>query len=396
MALATCLFCVNVGCVLPRDGMLDQPLPDSDDAAAAGGFDAAPGDGGAASSGEGGAANPGTGDEPGPVDYGFRLPITLTTAAVATPSAYSVRVVFDHAALVAAGKSLPSGDDVRVFRKSSSGMSQLHRVLGFHTDWNRATTAIWFRTTDAMGTNQNQTGYFVYYGHAAAGSPPADPGAVFEVFDDFDDETLDPMWTLSMVGDALASVTESEGKLRLKGQSADIWGAADDFVFLQVPIDGGFVADSCILAAGGQIADWSKLGGVMVRQSLDPGSRNRLVAPLAGVAVAPGQTTSVRSMFKGTTVEVVSANATSFPEHVRLIRTADRTQVFHSDQGSVYTELGSLTTFELTDPIHVGVPFANLGAGNGWVDVDWFRVRKFTEDPGVVLGAEQPGPFTIP
>ena len=47
-------------------------------------------------------------------NYSLRKKITLSAGSSTVPGGYSVSVTFDHASLVSGGKSLASGDDIRI------------------------------------------------------------------------------------------------------------------------------------------------------------------------------------------------------------------------------------------------------------------------------------------
>ena len=60
-------------------------------------------------------------------NYAYREKITVTAGSAAVPSAYSVSVTFDHAALVSAGNSQGDGDDVRLLYLTGSTWTELDR-----------------------------------------------------------------------------------------------------------------------------------------------------------------------------------------------------------------------------------------------------------------------------
>ncbi len=125
--------------------------------------------------------------------YTNRLPLTITNNASGTlPSGYSVVVSLDTQSLVAAGKLLASGDDLRVVRTVGTTHSELdRRLVGMGT----AQTRIWFKTTAQVATTDGS--YFLYYGNPAAGAPPAawvdgmsSTSKVYLAADDFEDDAI--------------------------------------------------------------------------------------------------------------------------------------------------------------------------------------------------------------
>ena len=83
-------------------------------------------------------------------NYAYRKKITITAGSADIPADYSVSVTLDHAALVSAGKSLASGDDLRVAHWDGSSWTELDRVLEPLSAWNDASTQIWFALVDPI------------------------------------------------------------------------------------------------------------------------------------------------------------------------------------------------------------------------------------------------------
>jgi len=119
-------------------------------------------------------------------DWDYRRQITVT-AADAVAAGYAVGLTFNHAALVVAGKSLASGNDVRVRYLNGTEMVELDRVLDqtcvlsipATPCWNRANTTIWFRLPAAFVSGASSTNYYLYYGNLNALAPPANGDNVF-------------------------------------------------------------------------------------------------------------------------------------------------------------------------------------------------------------------------
>jgi hypothetical protein len=112
----------------------------------------------------------------------YRQPINVTAGANGTPGAYAVSISFDHASLVTAGQSLPTGDDIAII--GGDGV-ELDRVLDTGGGWNTATTTLWFQVAPALDANAT-TQYWLYYGNPAATMPPANASNVFLLADSFE------------------------------------------------------------------------------------------------------------------------------------------------------------------------------------------------------------------
>jgi len=122
------------------------------------------------------------------LSYGYRQQLTVTNNNSSILSAgYSVCVSLDHSSLFEAGKSLASGNDVRIVYWNGSTDVELDRIN--ESSWNSSgtETRIWFRTQADIAESGNDNNYFVYYGKITAGSPPADRKKIYEFFDDFSD-----------------------------------------------------------------------------------------------------------------------------------------------------------------------------------------------------------------
>ena len=128
--------------------------------------------------------------------YNYRMMVTIPAGTTALPTDYAVSVVFNHSAQVTAGRSLASGNDVRVVRWTGSGWVELDRVLDPDTTWNTTTSRIWFDTAQSIAANASNTDYYIYYNNPAAGTPPQTGENVFLLYDDFSGSNLNTSrWT---------------------------------------------------------------------------------------------------------------------------------------------------------------------------------------------------------
>jgi type II secretory pathway pseudopilin PulG len=116
-------------------------------------------------------------------DYDYRVPITVR-AQNAVGAGYAVAVQLNHASLVAAGKSLASGDDVRVRYWNGSAYSELDRVLDPTSAWNTSSTTLWFALQAPIAAGATDANYFLYYGNLADSNPPAFGPNVFLDYQD--------------------------------------------------------------------------------------------------------------------------------------------------------------------------------------------------------------------
>jgi hypothetical protein len=116
-------------------------------------------------------------------NYDYREQITVR-ALNAVAAGYAVALIFNHAALVASGKSLANGDDVRVRYWNGTAFVELDRVLDPTSAWNTVTTRLWFRLQAAIAATVADSNYYLYYGNLADASPPAYGPNVFLDYQD--------------------------------------------------------------------------------------------------------------------------------------------------------------------------------------------------------------------
>lgn len=130
--------------------------------------------------------------------YRYRKKIKFGTSHSALPQGYTASISLNT--LTSAGKvQLSSGNDVRVYYQPSFGTAvELDRI---GDTWNAAGTNIEFRLQAALAANLDEpadAAYYVYYGDASAGSPPAAEMNVYYFADFFgrsDSSTVDGGWT---------------------------------------------------------------------------------------------------------------------------------------------------------------------------------------------------------
>ncbi|HXR06344.1 MAG TPA: beta-galactosidase GalA, partial [Candidatus Acidoferrum sp.] len=132
------------------------------------------------------------------------------------------------------------------------------------------------------------------------------------------------------------SATYCSGQFTVTGSGADIWGTGDafQFVYVYVPVstncDIRARVDSIVNTSGNAKA------AVMIRETLDPGSRHALadVEPSAGIELLWRTNTG-----SATTASVVGGQTA--PNWVRLTRTNSSFSAFYSHDGNTWTQIGA-------------------------------------------------------
>ncbi len=233
----------------------------------------------------------------------FRRTITVLNpaggSALALPNGAGVELTIDHAALVAAGKSLASGDDLRIVYDTGAGDAvELDRVVSRP---GAANTAIHFATRAALGDGASSALYYLYYGAStanAAGAPSATAGAGLLTFENWESGlgswTAEGPWTVnssspydrafhadhidaggSTINNITSAVISTMGKVGLRPRWA--WrytngGGASDTLAFQWSTN-AFVAANAIASLTATTAYTNtKLAGILPTTAQDSGT----------------------------------------------------------------------------------------------------------------------------
>jgi phosphatidylserine/phosphatidylglycerophosphate/cardiolipin synthase-like enzyme/regulation of enolase protein 1 (concanavalin A-like superfamily) len=156
-------------------------------------------------------------------------------------------------------------------------------------------------------------------------------------------------WSSGDIGavGAAGSGVESGGQFTVKGSGADIWGTADGlhFVYRQWSGDGRIVARVTSL---NNTHRWAK-AGVMIRESLTPGSRHAMMITSSsmGMAFQRRLATSGESFSTG-------GSAAAAPRWVALERTGNVISAYESADGTTWTLVGT-ETIPMNQTVLVGL-----------------------------------------
>lgn len=191
------------------------------------------------------------------------------------------------------------------------------------------------------------------------------------------------------------TVSSSGGLYTVSAAGLDIWNTADQFHYIYQQITGD-VDVSVQLRSVSQAHAWSK-SGVMIRESLSPGSRHAfaLLSATRGYAfhrrIDPNGFTD-----GGTGVTGMS------PGWVRLVRTGNSIEAFRSSNGTSWTSLG-VDVVPMASTVYVGIATTSHNtAATAKAVLDDFKVTGGTTPPsntapGVSLTAPAGGAtYTAP
>jgi len=186
------------------------------------------------------------------------------------------------------------------------------------------------------------------------------------------------------------------GTYTMTGAGADIWGGADEFHFAYKELTGAGAIIAKVESVGN--TDPFAKAGVMIRDTLEPGSRNAavLITPENGVRF------QYRTAAGGTTDRYFEEGITA-PQWVRLERTTGGlVRAFYSADGTTWTNF-NLVLVSMDMPVYIGlavtshnpvmtceakfsnVSFPNISVGPQWTDQDIGMMSNRAEPMYVVL-----------
>jgi regulation of enolase protein 1 (concanavalin A-like superfamily) len=147
-------------------------------------------------------------------------------------------------------------------------------------------------------------------------------------------QSLPAGWSLSDVGGPKApgTATQTAGTFSISSRGWDVGGVSDQFTFISIPAKG----DVSIVAkvASLQNTDPWSLAGLMVRQSMEAGSRHMsvFVTPGNGIVVR------TRAASRGDTVQM-SLSTAAAPVWLRLDRRSSTVTAYRSTDGVTWTSM---------------------------------------------------------
>jgi hypothetical protein len=162
-------------------------------------------------------------------------------------------------------------------------------------------------------------------------------------------------------GRPAAMVEEPAGTYTMTAAGNDIWGSSDQFRYAYKQLSGDATITARVVDVGTGSNAWSK-GGVMIRQSLDPGSIN-----VSGF-ITGGSGNGGTFQWRPVQGEASSSNRTltgiAPPYYVQLVREGNTFTVYMSADGVDWAQEGAdPVTIEMTDPILIGLAVTSHQSG---------------------------------
>lgn len=143
------------------------------------------------------------------------------------------------------------------------------------------------------------------------------------------------------------TVSVSQGSYAIHAAGRDIWDTADQYHFVYQAVTGDVDVSLRVRSVARSHA-WAK-SGVMIRESLAPGSRHAFALLSAGRGYA-----FHRRVDPGGFTEAQAGVAGASPGWVRLVRTGSRIEAFRSADGAAWASLG-FDIVPMGDTVYVGI-----------------------------------------
>ncbi len=160
---------------------------------------------------------------------------------------------------------------------------------------------------------------------------------------------------IGSVGAVGSSVQNSAG-WTMAGSGADIWDNADGFHFRYAQLEGdGFI--QARLLSQSWTHDWAK-AGIMIRDSLSPGSTHVLLAGTTGNGLALQH----RPATDGVSLHQ-ALGTYSYGLWLRLVRTGGSIAAFRSTDGVVWTQIGTALAPAMSGTVYIGLAVTSHNSG---------------------------------
>jgi hypothetical protein len=146
-------------------------------------------------------------------------------------------------------------------------------------------------------------------------------------------------------------VETASGNILMNGLGADIWGTSDQFRFAFKSLSG----NGSIVARVNSVFNsntWAK-AGVMIRQSVEPGSVHAFMAKTA--VDGNGASFQRRLTTAGDSANTDAPTAMLAPYWVKIDRTGDKFTAYTSPDGVAWTQLGEPQTIAMTGSVLIGL-----------------------------------------
>jgi|GEM_PF-4198917 len=287
------------------------------------------------------------------LDCGWDTKVVMDIDNSANPNVltdYQLKITVNTQALISAGELLPDGADLRFSSATDSCDVYCHYI---ESGINTTTTEIWVKIPSLPANGITQMA--MYYGNTTA-LQGSNPDCTFAIWEGFDD----------------ASTTFSEicgsPTIAITGGNLDIsWISSGKMISdVVLPLSEVYIAEAEVLGATG---DWPELGWTQETSHKTYG-----IVPRNGDA---------RLTVTGGGFDYCSGSNWASP-FFPYTSTAGLWSIMWRDTGDLIAEFPTVGTFASTDVTYsknenLRLSVGGLSSGDGSMQVDWVRARKFSE-----------------
>jgi len=176
---------------------------------------------------------------------------------------------------------------------------------------------------------------------------------------------LSVLWSLTLgqisnqdIGNvgATGSYTQSGTTITIEGAGSDIWGTADAFHYVYIPLTGDCDLSVEVVSLS-NTNEWAK-GGIMVRESLTANSKYAF----SMLAYSRGVDLQYRASTGGNAANTGGDGGITAPRYVRLVRSGDLFTAYESNNGSTWNIIGS-QTIVMNESVYVGLAVTSHNYG---------------------------------
>lgn len=202
-------------------------------------------------------------------------------------------------------------------------------------------------------------------------------------------------WKSQDIGNTVPGTTNiAGGTITIQGNGADISGTADAFRFVYRLADGDCEIVARVVSQE-NTNQWAK-AGVMIRESLDPGSRHAHIN--RNPDITHGIEFQYRNVTSGNTSGNYSPNVNALPRWLRVQRRGSAFSGYYAPdnggQPGAWTQQGITVPMNFGNPVYIGMSCLSHVQGTlGTVVFDNVQTTGTrTVGAGIILGKLQPPP----
>ncbi len=178
-------------------------------------------------------------------------------------------------------------------------------------------------------------------------------GCTFTI-DDGSYPNLDHKVSISNYG-----LTGTCGYLTVWAHGTQIWGTSDSFRYVHQPVSGDFDVKLRVVSAPTETGQTYAKAGLMIRESTAANSAHVTINATYGA----GLQFAYRASTGGVTNTFANNKTRNYPEWVRLIRSGNLFTAYYSDNGSSWTNQGSITV-SMASSVLVGMNAASYSSSS--------------------------------